>query len=329
MVYHAKSTTGLRRENTRSGKTSFIVPVLREKRFLLFKKNAGNVDKSICKHLLPGSGIYDILCRNHNNQGNYMKKRVQYCCLLPVALLAGICGCAGTAGNAQNDMLLPEIDVVQVKENSDEALRLAQEAKLDVEVVNTKLTEMDNKLVLLNEEISSVSIAKIEELENRLSLIIEAVKDLQAQIDALEVMPRVKVTKKPRGPATFSVSSPEYAAYQNALHTFNARKYKKARMLFSDVLKQYPQGKYADNCRYWIGECYYALGDYAQAIASFSKVFDYPNSSKADDAQHKLGKCYLKMGQNAMAKKAWKKLIDRYPGSEYVPRAQQSIADLK
>lgn len=246
-----------------------------------------------------------------------------------IPLIAVIIGCAGSAKNMQNDTLLPEIDVVQVKENSDEALRLAQEAKLDVEVVNTKLTEIDNKLVLLNEEISSVSIAKIEELENRLSLLIEAVKDLQSQIDALEVMPRVKNKKKPAGPATFSVSSPEYAAYQNSLHTFNARKYKEARVLFSDVLKQYPQGKYADNCQYWIGECYYALGDYAQAIASFKKVFAYPNSSKADDAQHKLGKCYLKMGQNGLAKSSWKKLIDRYPGSEYVPRAQKSLAELK
>ncbi|MBD3344538.1 MAG: tol-pal system protein YbgF [Chitinivibrionales bacterium] len=257
-----------------------------------------------------------------------MNSRLRLFSILQVPVLVALTGCAGSAKNVQNEMLLPEIDVVQVKENSDEALRLAQEAQLDVEVVNTKLTEIDNKLVLLNEEISSVSIAKIEELENRLSLIIEAVKDLQAQIDALEVMPRVKSTRKPKGPATFSVSSPEYAAYQNALHTFNARKYKEARVLFSEVLKQYPRGKYADNCQYWIGECYYALGDYAQAIASFSKVFDHSNSSKADDAQHKLGKCYLKMGQNGMAKSAWKKLIDRYPGSEYVPRAQKSLVEL-
>lgn len=248
--------------------------------------------------------------------------------LLLVSLSPFVFGCAATSRQiAANEALLPEIDVIQVKEQSDEALKLAQEAKLDVEVVTNKLTETDNRLILLSEEISSVSIAKIEEIENRLSLLIEAYKDLQAQVTAIEVQPRTVVQK--RTPvATFSPSL-EYDLYQSALRTFNARSYEKAISMFNDCIKQYPEGAYADNARFWIGECHYALGDFASAIASFTHVFDFKNSPKADDAQFKIGLSYLKMGQPAMAKEELRKVIDRYPASEYVDRTRKYLSEIK
>ena len=47
--------------------------------------------------------------------------------------------CAKNVPPPEGSALLPEIDVIQVKENSDEALKLAQEAKLDVEALNSKV----------------------------------------------------------------------------------------------------------------------------------------------------------------------------------------------
>ena len=245
-------------------------------------------------------------------------------------------GCASTRPQVGNEALLPEIDVIQVKEHSDEALKLAQEAKLDVEMVTNKLTETDNRLILLSEEVSSVSIAKIEEIENRLALLVEAYKDLQAQVTALASMPVRSAPVKKGPPPTFSpaktaplLGSTEYDLYQSALRTFNNRSYDKAIELFNDVLKEYPKGEYADNSRYWIGECYYAKGDFASGVASFTHVFDIKNSSKADDAQFKIGLSYLKMGQPAMAREELRKLIDRYPASEYIDRAKKYLAEIK
>ena len=257
--------------------------------------------------------------------------------LVVPCLLVLFIGCAGSLQQIETEALLPEIDVIQVKENSDEALKLAQETKLDVEVLSAKLTEIDNKIIVLSEEVSSVSLAKIEELETRLSLLIEAYKDLQAQIKAIEAMPvrTISTTKKSPDP-TFSpssasglISSGEYDLYQKGLNTFNSRQYETAIKIFNDVLQQYPSGKYTDNAHYWIGECYYAQGDFASAIASFRKVLTTQNSSKGDDAQLKVGLSFLKMGQQGMAKAELQKLIDRYPASEYVPRARKYLAEIK
>lgn len=258
--------------------------------------------------------------------------------LFSVACISVLIGCASTPKHKPiAETLLPEIDVVQVKENSEEALKIAQETKLDVDVLNNKATEMDNKVIALSEDVSSVSLAKIEEIENRLTLLVEAFKDLQAQVTVLQNAPAPKFAVKPSAPATFSPSgaskalagSTEYDTYQNALRVFNTRNYEQALKAFSEILKQYPQGSYADNCDYWIGECYYAQRDYANAIASFKKVFDFKSSAKADAGQLKIGMSYMKMGQTALAKTELKFLIDRYPASAYVSRAKKYLSEMK
>jgi len=269
----------------------------------------------------------------------HWKKSALPLTVIGIALCFNNCAGPAKSSKASAEAILPEIDVVQVKENSEEALKIAQETKLDADVLNTKVTEIDNKLVALSEDVSSVSLAKIEEIENRLSLLVEAFKDLQAQVVALQnaPAPRAARANAPAAPATFSPSaassllaaSPEYDAYQNSLRVFNSRNYESAAKLFSEVLKQYPQGTYADNCCYWLGECSYAQRDYAGAIASFKKVFGFKNSSKADDAQLKIGMSYMKMGQTALAKTEFKTLIDRYPASEYVSRARKYLSEIK
>jgi TolA-binding protein len=58
-------------------------------------------------------------------------------------------------------------------------------------------------------------------------------------------------------------------------------------------------------------------------------VIETHSSSKADDAQYKIGLAYLKMGQQSLAKDALKMLVDRYPGSDYVQRAEKQLKTLK
>ena len=261
-----------------------------------------------------------------------------HACSMAVAALALCAGCAGTAPKTQTDAILPEIDVVQVKENSEEALKTAQEAKRNIEVINSKLAEIDNRPGSPPGDSSGASHAKIEEVEKRLALLAEALKDLQAQVVALQnaPAPRVSATRGSQaGPAAVSflpaapAGGSENDAYQNALRVFKSRNYEAAQKLFSDIVKQYPAGAYADNCWYWSGECSYAMQDWPRAISLFQKVLEFTNSAKADDAQLKLGMCYMKTGQTDLAKAEFKKLIEQYPCSEYVPRAQKYLSEMK
>lgn len=263
--------------------------------------------------------------------------------LIVLSAVLILAGCAAQTKQLQNEALLPEIDVVQVKENSDQALKISQEIKLDIDAINTKLIENDNKLTTLSGEISNVSAAKIEEIENRISLLIEAFKDMQAQIKALETMPlRSQKSQSSSGDATFSpassvssrpasriVSSPEIDLYNMGLRSFNSKNYRDAIKIFTDVLTRFPSGEYADNSQFWMGECFFSMGDFTSAIKSYQKVLTINGSPKSDDAQFKIGVTYIKLGQQALARTELETLINRYPASEYVDRARKLIEEIR
>jgi len=269
-----------------------------------------------------------------------MKKR-QTALLCATAVLFLVSSCAARTnkrGSAESEAILPQIDVIKVKESADEALRTANDLKRENEALNAKITEFDNRLILLSEEVSNVSTAKIEELETRLALLTEAYKDMFVKLHSLEIAirPVPKPTPPPPNRSTFTttsdgliLASPEYEMFQTGLRLFNNRSYEKSLAMFTDCLAKFPDGEYRDRVQYWIGECNYQLKRMEQAIEAYKKVFAYQNSSKADAAQFQIALAYQKMGQTEKAKAEFRRLVERYPGSSFVERAKKYITELK
>jgi len=247
-------------------------------------------------------------------------------------------------GSAESEAILPQIDVIQVKESADEALRASRDIRNETETQNAKITQLDNRLLLLSEEVANTSYAKVEELETRLALLTEAYKDMYVKIQALEdyverSRPKPPQPAKPApNNATFTpavpasdplLSSPEYDLYQSGLRLFNGRSYDRAAKMFEDLLAKFPDGAYKDNAQYWIGECLYQQTKMDAAIEAYKKVFSYPNSPKADAAQFKIALALQKLGQTERAKAEFRRLIERYPASDYTERAKKYVAELK
>jgi TolA-binding protein len=131
-------------------------------------------------------------------------------------------------------------------------------------------------------------------------------------------------------PAQYSSGLPSSDAYVNsyndALAMFHAQEYQNAIRAFEQLLSSDMNHSYADNAQYWIGECYYAMGRYQEAIMAFEKVFTFPQSNKNDWAQFKIGQSYFKMGDRERAEQEFQQLIDNYSDSELVPRARNYLA---
>ena len=117
--------------------------------------------------------------------------------------------------------------------------------------------------------------------------------------------------------------------YQNALQMFHNSKYRDALSGFSDLISENRGHSLSDNCQYWIGECYFALKEFSQAIIAFEKVFTFLNSNKDDDAQFKLGYTYLKLGDGKRAEEEFIKLSTNYSDSEFVSRAQTYLNQMQ
>jgi tol-pal system protein YbgF len=117
--------------------------------------------------------------------------------------------------------------------------------------------------------------------------------------------------------------------YQEALQAYRGRKFQDAIQKFEALLATDSKNNLADNCQYWIGEAYYDMTNYNQAILAFGKVFTFGNSNKDDSAQLKIGMCYLKMNDKTKAKEEFQKLVNDYPSSEYTGIAKRFIAQLE
>ena len=97
---------------------------------------------------------------------------------------------------------------------------------------------------------------------------------------------------------------------------------------FKDLLKADKTHDLSENCQYWMGEAYFAKGEYDIALENFKKVFNFPNEKKEDDAQLKIGICYIKLGDNSKAKKELQNYIDQYPRGEFVSKAKSYLTQL-
>ena len=69
-------------------------------------------------------------------------------------------------------------------------------------------------------------------------------------------------------------------------------------------LDQFPEGHYAANAQYWLGQIYLQQEDLAQSRDWFARMIkEHPDHQKAPEAKFKLGKVYHLLGDDAEAKK--------------------------
>ena len=127
------------------------------------------------------------------------------------------------------------------------------------------------------------------------------------------------------------VSSPSSGAdtYENALAAFRKRDFPRAIHSFQALLDGNVREDLADNCHYWIGESYYGMRKYKDAIDHFRMVLNFKRSEKRDDAQLMIANASAVMGDKAGAREAYNTLISTYPASPLVPKAKEKLARLK
>lgn len=254
--------------------------------------------------------------------------------LVVILLLAVGCGSSKQA-TMKDDMdindLLGDDDISAKSQAEDEAevLRLlgitpAAETTSDMAMVSSSPAQNGN-LANTAEDLKDELLQKdqeINELRSRLTEKEVEIGALESQISSSGPEPS---SSRPAQKLTFSEFQ---SRYNQGLSQFNSRRYQDALDTFSGLLSSDAMNSLSDNCQYWIGECYYGMQNWEEAIASFEKVFSFPNSNKSDDAQLKLGLCYLQMGDKIQAKHEFDRLLSIYPDSEYKAKAQKIIAKL-
>jgi len=250
-----------------------------------------------------------------------MKVRQMLVAVVPLALFL-LVGCATTRETAyqqgQIDDLQQKVEVLKGRVTSE-----MQQNWADVE---TTVGELQQEIKILR--------ANIEEDRALLNKITDDVAQLKRDYEGKISSPHMGRGEEgsvntPVSPSS-STEEPRVdmeGAYQRAYNTFKKGDYPTALQMFEAFLRTYPGSEYADNARYWVGECYHQQGDYERAILEYEKVIkQYPQGDKVPSALLKQGFAFLNLGDPVDAKLLFQKVIKEYPQS---PQAEIAARKLK
>lgn len=124
----------------------------------------------------------------------------------------------------------------------------------------------------------------------------------------------------------------EAIAYQEAYSYVPARRFVRAVASFKEFLKEFPDGKYAPNASYWLGDLYLVQDppDLEAARQSFALLLsEYPQHHKAADALYKLGTVQFMKGNREKAREYLDLVLEQYGSSNatVAKLAQDFIAE--
>ncbi len=143
-------------------------------------------------------------------------------------------------------------------------------------------------------------------------------------------------TKLAEAAAAPVVAAPAAAAptadasgYEAALAKYRAKDFEGALTDFQALLDGNIESRFADNCHYWMGESYYGLRQYQNALKEFKTVLGLPRSEKKADATLMSGNCYAMLGDGAAARESFEKVVADFPTSPLVDKAKDKLAKMR
>lgn len=118
--------------------------------------------------------------------------------------------------------------------------------------------------------------------------------------------------------------------YRQAIVLHSQGRHADARTAFERVFESDPTGELADNALFWIGETWFAAGDYTNALRYYNRVVnEFSDQNKAPDALFKIALTQAKSGDLALARGTLQQVIDRYPYSSTASSAKKELERIR
>lgn len=259
--------------------------------------------------------------------------------LAAAGVAALLAACASAPKLKTGDPSLPEIDVLQLKENSDEALKLAQENKLELQTLESRVRELDSRISSLGDELANLPTARLDELGQQVALMTEQLHSLEERLAKGPAAPAKKElatfaptaldsagtggknagTPAGTGPGAKPEKSPAKpgAKSDTAAHAGPAPAAKPA------VRK--PVATDAEAAIYKKAFDLYYGRDYAGAIGRFEALLkQFPASAYADNCNYWIGECLFAQGNINKAIASFRKVFS-FPETEKADDAQLKL----
>ena len=174
----------------------------------------------------------------------------------------------------------------------------------------SNIDELYSQLDAQNQVIQDLT-QKVEHLEYEFTLLKNRIDTINADVDfrlgELSALKSVEAAPMP-------VNTLDTKAYEAAYTLLKKGDYEAAEQAFLKFMSDYPSSSYLGNANYWLGESYYARGQYEEATGLFADGFTkYKDNVKAADSMFKLGLTMKALNKKAEACSAFNGLADEFP----------------
>lgn len=243
---------------------------------------------------------------------------------------------------------------VTAKLSATESIRTQQaDLSADVASMQRELAELKGSVDAMTMNVSSIShdtgnkTQTIEDLAEQIKVMQLALESqlavdfdtIRLKVDKNKDVEKNKATSSTVSAGIAAVVSPEkqepqvdpaQKLYDQALGKFTDHNYKEAIRDWAEFVKNFPDNSLVPNSIFWQGECYYQLGDYANAALKYQDVIaKYPKSTKLRQSMLKQGISLIKLNKMKPGKFILNDLIKKSPKSTEAKRAKIYLDNLK
>lgn len=252
----------------------------------------------------------------------YLQRLSGFFCLSVWALSA----CAQTASDSDTRLVRLEQQVEQLKQVVlDQELKLSQQQE-KLQVLLGEKEMLMHQIELVKKQQQDIFLDLDQRLRQKeKGTVVTKESTVVTTEPAQEVQPKIEVPPPVNEATTAEKTAPseppvakaaEEQLYKQAFRSLQQGSYEQAANEFEQLLRQYPQGAYADTGQYWLGEANFALKKYNTALVNFSNLLEkYPNSAKLGHAQLKMGYAYYELKDYPQARSILEGVRDKYPGT--------------
>lgn len=186
--------------------------------------------------------------------------------------------------------------------------------RLEQQLQNFTNMNMPQQITELQQQVQQLT-GELQQDQHQIQVMKDSIKHLTSTTTTAAAVNHAQTTGN-SSPSVTADASSEYQIYQTALNALNKKQYSSAQTEFKQYLQQYPQGQFAVNAYYWLGEIYLLDNHLDLAATQFSTLIaKYPSSTEASDAKLKLATIHLQQGQTDIARQEFESVQKSYPDS--------------
>jgi len=184
--------------------------------------------------------------------------------------------------------------------------------------------------------------AKLEKVLNEVQTLHEQMEDTNRRVRELSIpsaagMPPtttnpVEEPDENRAPAP-SQPPPagvgEQQVYQTAMGEYAKGRFEQALRAFQDLQDQFPNSRLSDDAQFMIGESYYGMKEYVDAVSEYDKVIkSHPDSDRVPGARLKKAFSLFSLGKKGQGVIELQQIVQLYPTTKEAEIARQRLEEL-